>query len=43
MKKASFLRVFVPSLFLAVGIIYALSVFWGYEKGRRLYRDMEDT
>ena len=40
---SGFMKLLFPSALLISGLLYALYIFWGYERGERSYEDLEDA
>ena len=37
------MKLLIPAVFILSGLLYALYIFWGYERGERSYEDLEDA
>ena len=42
-NKSGFMKLLFPAVLLVSGILYALYIIRGYEKGKRSYQDLEDA
>ena len=40
---SGFMKLLIPAVFILSGLLYALYIFWGYERGERSYEDLEDA
>ena len=38
-----FMKLLIPAALIISGLLYVLYIFWGYERGSRSYKDLEDA